>query len=489
MPPVQQVWDFPGIPDDILFSGSRGSLSTKASSSASELASATPSATPDLNPNTDTNTDTNTNILTKRILDDANANTKTLTARSGNKSYIPGKGAVDPDHINMKGLYALFAILGVAFVLAGIWFFFWAKNGGFVWRRGDWEEYKSTVLRRKGPDGKTLSNATKSTKLGGGSVVGKGYSDYDGYTESGLGYTDTATTMTEKGPKDEKRKKKKTGGDGEQEKGKRTVSGGAAFLREIARRKFLRRRADPEEPWNGEEYEDDDVRAYRQEKAARVGGLNRQAEGTYHGSDYDTSNPPTHYNDSEMSEVRDYAIAPAHRAPPPAHKASRHQSKRQSRNFSFIPGTEESVSQVAAPAPATDPRRHRSTRTNNDHRTPRDRDQRRLREPDARRHNRRRERRRNPPAAATDSTSSVAQNERRERRAERDQHRRSLPPAGQASEISSSTGGTRSEQYSSVYTDDESGTRAYNHPIPGLSKGYRREGGRRKRRDSLSDSE
>ncbi|PBP16168.1 hypothetical protein BUE80_DR013046, partial [Diplocarpon rosae] len=35
----------------------------------------------------------------------------------------------------------------------------------------DWEEYKSTVLRRKGPNGTTLSGATESTDLGGGSVV------------------------------------------------------------------------------------------------------------------------------------------------------------------------------------------------------------------------------------------------------------------------------------------------------------------------------
>ena len=63
----------------------------------------------------------------------------------------------------------LFAAIAAGMVLSGIWFFFNAKNGGFYWRRGDWDDYKSTVLRRKGPDGRTLSNATKSTKLGGGS--------------------------------------------------------------------------------------------------------------------------------------------------------------------------------------------------------------------------------------------------------------------------------------------------------------------------------
>ena len=82
--------------------------------------------------------------------------------------------------------------VGVSFVLGAIWFFFWAKNGGFKWRKGDWEEYKSTVLRRKGPNGTTLSNATKSTILGGGSVVGDGYSDKDTATN-----TDAMTeTMT-----------------------------------------------------------------------------------------------------------------------------------------------------------------------------------------------------------------------------------------------------------------------------------------------------
>lgn len=43
-------------------------------------------------------------------------------------------------------------------------------------------------------------------------------------------------------------------------------------------------------------------------------------------------------------------------------------------------------------------------------------------------------------------------------------------------------------QYSNVETED-SGTKSYHHPIPGLSKGYRRNGGRGRRRDSLSDSD
>ena len=425
MPPVQQIWDFPGIPGDLFTQHAKNDIASEPPSS--------PSPPPEANDPSDP------------ALASPAENVKTLIARSeSSKTYAPGKGTVDPNSINMQGLMALFAILGFAFVAASIWFFFWAKNGGFVWRKGDWEEYKSTVLRRKGPDGRTLSNATKSTKLGGGSIVGKGYSDYDGYTESGMGYTDTATTVTNE-----------KGGQGEKEGGGKKKRG----LKEAAKRKFMRRRAD-EQSWNGEEYEDDDVRAYRQEKAARVGGINREAEGTYHGSDYDTSNPPTHYNRSEMSEARDYAYHPP--PPPRASSNTRRQSQRksQSRNFSFNPGTEATESQI--------------TGTNDGH------NDRRIREPTARRHNRRRERRRNLPPPSSSSSSSHQGGQRR-----RDRERRSMP-----GHLESSSGGTRSDlQSSNAYSEDESGTRSYHHPIPGLSKGYRREGGRRKRRDSLSDSD
>lgn len=326
-----------------------------------------------------------------------------LVARD-NPKYIPGDGAVDPDKINMQGLLALFALIGAAFVLAAIWFFFWAKNGGFIWRKGDWEDYKSTVLRRKGPDGETLSNATKSTKLGGGSVVGKRY-DEDGYTVSG--YTDTATEITEKdGPRRKRGLKEKLLGK------------------------------------KHERYEneaDEDVRAYRKEKPARIGGINADADGTYYGSDYDTSNPPSYYQQSEMSQVRDHAYEP-----------SRQKSKR--RDFSFTPGTEEVLSQ-----PPTE--NHR------------------IREPSTRRHNRRRERRHHAPP-----TSSSRQSSPRKR------DRRSVP--GHYTEpLDFSSAPSRSDyQYSNVDTED-TGTRSYHHPIPGLSKGYRRDGGRSRRRDSLSDSD
>lgn len=354
-----------------------------------------------------------------------------LVSRSKSSSSSPhskiayGQGSIDPQNIHMQGLMALFAIIGAAFVLGAIWFFFWAKNGGFIWRKGDWDDYKSTVLRRKGPDGRTLSNATKSTKLGGGSVVGRGYSD-DGYTYTDYDtYTETATTMT-----DEKPKKKRN-------------------LKQTAKQKLLRRRRD--ERWEGEA--DADVRAYREEKPARIGGMNREADGTYHGSDYDSSAPPTRYNESEMSEVRDYA-----------YEQPRRSRRREPSGFSFTAGSDDVLS-----------------RTTEEHRAP------------ARRQNRRRERDRRrsvAPAPAPAPASSSAPSSRTSSPRKKD--RRSVP-GGFTEPLDFSSSGTRSEyQYSNVDTED-SGTKSYHHPIPGLTKGYRRDrrDGRssRRRRDSLSDSE
>ncbi|KAJ5655966.1 hypothetical protein N7507_007916 [Penicillium longicatenatum] len=357
-----------------------------------------------------------------------------LVARSDSTSTSTstikyGQGTIDPHSIKMQGLLALFALIGAAFVLGSIWFFFWAKNGGFHWRKGDWDDYKSTVLRRKGPDGRTLSNATKSTKLGGGSVVGKGYTD-DGYTYTDETYTQTASTIM---TADEKPKRKRN-----------------------FKEKILRRHRD--DHWEGEG--DADVRAYREEKPAQIGGMNREADGTYHGSDYDSSAPPTHYNRSEMSEVRDYAYEKPRR--------SKTKQKRNPSGFSFTAGSEDVLSQATEEHSLRDPGR-------------RERD----REREIRRENRRRDRRSaaasSVPSAPSSRTSSPRKKETRNM------------PGHFTEPLDFSSSGTRSEyQYSNVDTED-SGTKSYHHPIAGLSKGYRRDdrrdGRRSRRRDSLSDSD
>ncbi|KAL1604804.1 hypothetical protein SLS60_004344 [Paraconiothyrium brasiliense] len=167
-------------------------------------------------------------------------------------------GAKDPRAYNNLWFQLLFAFIGIGMTLTALWFFFRAKNGGFKWQKDDWEDYKSTVLRRKGPDGKTLSNATKSTKLGGGSVVHGG--SYGAPTS--VGYTDeTGTTVSEMREAEEGKGRRAfgiRGGDGAEKKNKR------------------KKRHE-----HDNDYKDRDLRDYRDERPAKVGGLNRQADGMY----------------------------------------------------------------------------------------------------------------------------------------------------------------------------------------------------------------
>ncbi|KAF1964369.1 hypothetical protein BU23DRAFT_562004 [Bimuria novae-zelandiae CBS 107.79] len=179
-----------------------------------------------------------------------------VAKRDATRKVDPSAGAKDPHAYNNLGFQVLFAIIGVGMLITALWFFFWAKNGGFKWQENDWEDYKSTVLRRKGPDGKTLSNATKSTKLGGGSVVHGG--SYGAPTS--VGYTDeTGTTVSEMREVEEGKGRRHfgiRGGDAEKQKKKKRHE-------------------------HDNDYKDNDLRAYRDERPARVGGLNRQADGMY----------------------------------------------------------------------------------------------------------------------------------------------------------------------------------------------------------------
>lgn len=211
----------------------------------------------------------------------------------------------------MKGIQALFALIGAFFVIAAIWFFFWAKNGGFKWRKGDWDDYKTTVLRRKGPDGKTLSNATKSTRLGGGSVVASGYSD-EGMTE----LSSEAPIIQEK----EKVKKKA---------GKGLRGGGKAAGKE--KKKAQKQRQQKEERWEGGF--DDDVRAYRHEKPARVGGLNRGSDAQFYGTDYSETEPSSFGGGGQRHSGRYEQRQTSRHGSPDKH---RQQQQRQSRrDFSY----------------------------------------------------------------------------------------------------------------------------------------------------------
>lgn len=154
----------------------------------------------------------------------------------------PGSSGLDPSHINNGIVLGVFAFIFALLILGTIWFFLIAPNGGFEFKEGDWEDYKSTVLRRKGKDGKTLTNATPSTELGMGSVEGS-------WSEKGKSVV-----------------------------GKR--SRGKAMRREV-------RRDAEKGRYEGEG--DADVRQYRKEKAATVGGMNKVADGSYYDQDTDRS--------------------------------------------------------------------------------------------------------------------------------------------------------------------------------------------------------
>ncbi|SPJ71199.1 uncharacterized protein FTOL_00927 [Fusarium torulosum] len=195
-------------------------------------------------------------------------------------SVEPDSGSFDPHNINNAGFFFLFALIGVVFVCTGIWFFFWAKNGGFQFKEHDWDDYKSTVLRRTGPNGTILSNATRPTNLGGGSV----YKDVDDDNTTVVTESTTLTGITA-GASDigarEKRRRK-------QEKRERA--------RAKAGKKSNRHVGDlGVEDEDAELAAKKELRNYRHERAARVGGLNKESEGsewdgsTNHGTESNVS--------------------------------------------------------------------------------------------------------------------------------------------------------------------------------------------------------
>ncbi|PTB72484.1 hypothetical protein M440DRAFT_1405484 [Trichoderma longibrachiatum ATCC 18648] len=200
-----------------------------------------------------------------------------LMARLSKRTVDPSKGVLDPHDINNAGFFFLFALIGVGFVITGIWFFFYAKNGGIYFQDHDWDDYKSTVLRRKGPNGTVLSGATESTDLGGGSVY-KRYDDDDHDDDDRRTAITDSTYLTgiTAGASDifarEKRKKKREAREAERrkrrgDKGKSTEATSSTAFEGVVDEKAEREAKKL-------------LRSYRHEKAARVGGINKEAEGS-----------------------------------------------------------------------------------------------------------------------------------------------------------------------------------------------------------------
>ncbi|KAJ1329182.1 hypothetical protein MN608_05915 [Microdochium nivale] len=233
------------------------------------------------------------------------------------------KGAVNFHDINNPGIFVLFAFIGVGFVITIIWFFFWAKNGGFYFKEDDWDDYKSTVLRRKGPNGTLLTGATPSTQLGGGSV----YKDYDdvsteytgGLTQMTGDTAETGSTMTgiTGGVSDfggrEKRRLKRERKEREREKKKDRKN------RERSEKKKSSREDGGLVDENAEAKAQDHLRAYRHEKPARVGGINKMSEG----SEWDGSTSHGDNSTTAASELMSNRDDASSYAPPPTSRPSR----------------------------------------------------------------------------------------------------------------------------------------------------------------------
>ena len=316
--------------------------------------------------------------------------------------YTPGTGVIDPTTISNNGIFALFGILGAGLVLASIWFFFWAKNGGFRFRKGDWSDYKTTVLRRKGPNGTMLSGATASTVLGGGSIVGSQGSMDD--------FADPEKQAAVGGNRKKKGKKNKNSHDA-------------------------------------------DVRAYRHEKVAKVGGLNREADGAH--TDF------TNTDRSDISSAQ-FPIRKVSKQPDIPY-TPRKPSGKVGRQFSYAAGTEATFSVASDDSHRplrSSPQHYRHSNNSTPAGTPRHSRQQSPTKRESGQHHNRYSSRASVPGSYTE-------------------------PLDFDSRYEASEGATEQSR----------NTKTYFHPIPGLSKnggagpsgGYRRGGGGR--RDSLSDSE
>lgn len=219
-----------------------------------------------------------------------------LLGRDDTDGPDPEAGIVHPHDINNKFVFIVFGLIGAGIIILGIWFFFWARNGGFYFKENDWDDYKSTVLRRRGPNGTTLSGATTVTDLGGGSV----YKDMDdGNTEDATtvisgttgitgGVSDVAGRERKRKRREQKeREKERRREERRRERDEKHSSsghggGGGAGRRKVAEDGNV---VDEHAEAEAEEY----LRNYRHEKAARVGGINRESDA----SEWDGSTNPT----------------------------------------------------------------------------------------------------------------------------------------------------------------------------------------------------
>lgn len=241
-----------------------------------------------------------------------------LLARDGTSTNRPDpeSGILHPSDINNKFMFVLFGLIGAGFVALGIWFFFWARNGGFFFQQNDWDDYKTTVLRRKGPNGTTLSGATTATDLGGGSV----YKDIDDDGRTELTGTETTLTGITAGASDlagrEKRRQKRVQKEREKERRREEKRRDRDEKKKQRSRDHSSRKVGHDGAVVDEDAEAEaakHLRNYRHERPARVGGINRESDA----STWDGSTNPTNSSRGGHSEsgVTDELISSRERDP------------------------------------------------------------------------------------------------------------------------------------------------------------------------------
>jgi hypothetical protein len=391
-----------------------------------------------------------------------------LVARAQNilpRDVSPGAGITPPTSIPNKLVFVVFGLIGLGFVVTGIWFFFWAKNGGFYFKKNDWDDYKSTVLRRKGPNGTTLSGATATTDLGGGSIVHgekrnkwgrkkkgmKRYKDFEDDESSHMtgsnGGSELASEMSElkyqaKQVKKEKKAKKESA---------------------------LRQSVEMDE--EADVGVRDAIRAYRHEKPARVGGLNKQPDGSaWDGSANDNSTAA-----SEHPLLSNRETTPTNT---PA-------KVRKERKDNYTGGTG-GIRKVVSTSESTS-FWHRSGGSNK-----KTEEEDRIKAEAKKLQEKGRAVQRRDFSFQTGDDSTVVSEERSARREERERRRASRSPTKKI------PGSYHAESEVGSNVSSDIGTKSYHHPIPGLSstagseyaeeKRKKRNGGyRRGRSDSLGD--
>lgn len=241
-----------------------------------------------------------------------------LLARDGTQQNDPSRGVIAPADINNTAMFVVFGIIGAAIVVTGIWFFFWAKNGGIHFRQDDWDDYKTTVMRRRGPNGTLLSGATPTTQLGGGSV----YKDVDdGSTEDARTVVSGTTGITgvTEGASDvagrERRRKKREQKEREKERRREEKSNEKAEGKRVKKN----RRVGEDGVLVDEVAEADakqQLRDYRHERPARVGGLNKESEGSaWDGSTNPSNSTAASNTDGGESTVTSELISHRQRTP------------------------------------------------------------------------------------------------------------------------------------------------------------------------------